>query len=54
MKKRICFLLVCLVLASGVVYAQRKTQKTPDRKRRSSVFEVPDSVTVARDIVYAT
>jgi len=43
-----------MVLASGLVYAQQKTPKPPIRKRRSSVFKVPDSVTVARDIVYAT
>jgi len=54
MKKRICLLLVCLTLASGLVYAQRKTRKPPIRKRRGSIFKVPDSVKVVRDIVYAT
>jgi len=44
----------CLVFASGLLYAQRQTPKPPHRKRRRSVFKVPDSVTVARDIVYAT
>ena len=54
MKKRICFAAACLILASGLVSAQQKTKKTPGRKRSASVFKVPDSVTVARDIVYAT
>ena len=43
MKKRICFAAVCLVIASNVFGA----------RQRSSIFKVPDSVTVARDIVYA-
>jgi len=54
MKKRICFLAACMVFASGLTYAQKQAKKPPIRKRRTSVFRVPDSVTVARDIVYAT
>jgi acetyl esterase/lipase len=54
MKKLVLLVTVCLVLASGVIYAQQKTRKIPVRKRRSSVFKVPNSVTVQRDVVYAT
>lgn len=44
MKKYICFAVACLAVVSGSIGA----------KRGSSAFEPPESVTVERDIVYAT